>query len=528
MPHAAATHDACPSPRDHAGGVLALGFGTTVAMWAAGYFTHLPGLRAPGWLTLGLLAACLLAGGWAAGWWRAPALGVGLLAGLLNLLVLGSLLFDAHSGEIRAFAWLWAPASVLACGAVAAIGGVAGRAWAAAGAPSPDDGGSRAGSALVDEPDWPMVFALVACGATLLLLSVGGAVTGFEAGLAVPDWPSSFGYNMFLYPLARMTGGIYFEHAHRLFGALVGLTTLVLAAYLQFVERRTLVRALAAAAVVTVIVQGVLGGTRVTHLSLALAIAHGILAQVFLGLLSALVVLLARRAGLPDRQLAENRDARLSDNRVMQREDTRGGALERGSAGAWGGVALGLAAATVLLVQLALGACLRHLGAQWALVAHLAGAVAVLGVVGTLAFRSWAHPAADGVGSRLGLAILLGLAAQLGLGLAALVATAIDPTGRPHPAQVLVTTAHQTLGAALLALVTALIVLHLRAAAFATAGTPATAGNAAIAATAGTAATGPAAVLAAAPAVPPVRHSERSEESCGVFREDPDASLRSA
>jgi cytochrome c oxidase assembly protein subunit 15 len=64
---------------------------------------------------------------------------------------------------------------------------------------------------------WTSAFAWVTATATFFLLAIGGIVTAQEAGLAVVDWPNSFGYNMFLYPLSRMTGGIYFEHAHRLF-----------------------------------------------------------------------------------------------------------------------------------------------------------------------------------------------------------------------------------------------------------------------------------------------------------------------
>ena len=73
-------------------------------------------------------------------------------------------------------------------------------------------------------------------------------VTSKNVGLAVPDWPTTFGYNMFLYPLSRMTGAVYYEHAHRLFGSLVGLTTLVLAAHLLRVERRAWVKRLAVVA----------------------------------------------------------------------------------------------------------------------------------------------------------------------------------------------------------------------------------------------------------------------------------------
>ena len=122
-------------------------------------------------------------------------------------------------------------------------------------------------------------------------------VTGQQAGLAVVDWPNSFGSNMFLYPLSRMTGGVFYEHAHRLLGSLVGLTTLVLAVFLWRTDERRGVKLLAAAALLLVIVQGVLGGLRVTgrftssmdpaHTdpNLTLAIVHGVTGQVFLSVL---------------------------------------------------------------------------------------------------------------------------------------------------------------------------------------------------------------------------------------------------
>ena len=112
---------------------------------------------------------------------------------------------------------------------------------------------------------------------------------------------------MFLYPISRMTGGIYYEHAHRLFGALVGLATLAVAGRLWRVEPRSWVRALAAAAVVVVAVQGLLGGLRVTGRltlstavedmapSIGLAILHGVLGQVFLALMVVVAAATSRR-----------------------------------------------------------------------------------------------------------------------------------------------------------------------------------------------------------------------------------------
>jgi cytochrome c oxidase assembly protein subunit 15 len=70
-------------------------------------------------------------------------------------------------------------------------------------------------------------------------LITGGLVTGLKAGLAVPDWPTSYGHNMLLYPLAEMSGGKYVEHAHRLYGMLVGVTAITVAVSLFFFDQRS-------------------------------------------------------------------------------------------------------------------------------------------------------------------------------------------------------------------------------------------------------------------------------------------------
>jgi cytochrome c oxidase assembly protein subunit 15 len=74
--------------------------------------------------------------------------------------------------------------------------------------------------------------ALATLGATCILILLGGLVTNTGAALAVPDWPSTFGHNMVLFPWSCMVGGILYEHSHRLMGALVGLLTLGLAGML--------------------------------------------------------------------------------------------------------------------------------------------------------------------------------------------------------------------------------------------------------------------------------------------------------
>ena len=140
---------------------------------------------------------------------------------------------------------------------------------------------------------WPHRFALVTAASTLLLIFVGGLVTNTGAGLAVPDWPTTFGYNMFLYPWSQMVGGIFYEHSHRLIGSIVGLLTIVLATLLWVKESSRTARWLGVTAVGAVIIQGVLGGLRVilTSAGNELALTHGLFAQAFFGLIVSLAVL---------------------------------------------------------------------------------------------------------------------------------------------------------------------------------------------------------------------------------------------
>jgi cytochrome c oxidase assembly protein subunit 15 len=136
------------------------------------------------------------------------------------------------------------------------------------------------------ESVWLHRFALLTAGATFLLIYVGGIVTSTGAGLAVPDWPTTFGHNMFLYPWSKMVGGILYEHSHRLIGAGVGLLTLTLAIWLWVTEPRAWLRWLGVVALVAVIVQGVLGGLRVVFLEQTLAVIHAALAQAFFALMA--------------------------------------------------------------------------------------------------------------------------------------------------------------------------------------------------------------------------------------------------
>lgn len=128
-------------------------------------------------------------------------------------------------------------------------------------------------------------FAWLTALATLVLICFGGLVTSHGAGLAVPDWPNTYGYNMFLFPASQwlfVRNGIFYEHSHRLVASGVGLLTVILAIWLWLKESRRWMRVLGVVAVVAVIAQGVLGGLRVTLLSDTLGWIHGALAQSFL------------------------------------------------------------------------------------------------------------------------------------------------------------------------------------------------------------------------------------------------------
>lgn len=123
--------------------------------------------------------------------------------------------------------------------------------------------------------------ALLTAAATFPLIFMGGLVTSHQAGMSVPDWPNSYGYNMFLFPPGLWIGGILYEHTHRLMGSVVGLLSIVLTIWAWKCEPRGWVRWLATGVLGAVILQGVLGGLRVVFVKLDLAIIHACLAQAF-------------------------------------------------------------------------------------------------------------------------------------------------------------------------------------------------------------------------------------------------------
>ncbi len=196
---------------------------------------------------------------------------------------------------------------------------------------------------------WLHRFAVLLVIATFALLALGGTVTSKGVGLSVPDWPTTYDHNMFLFPTSLWIGGIFWEHTHRLLASLVGLMTIILTAWLWVTQRtRPWLRRFGVALLALVIVQGVMGGLRVTqypsHLNLAitLAIIHGIAAQLFL---CGTILIAAATGRFWQRHSQANRPMRLS---IGVRK-------------------LALILFIAMVVQLTLGAAMRHTGSGLAI-----------------------------------------------------------------------------------------------------------------------------------------------------------------
>ena len=138
---------------------------------------------------------------------------------------------------------------------------------------------------------WLHCYLRFVVAASLLLIVAGGLVTSTGSGLAVPDWPNTYGTFMFAFPLSKMVGGIFYEHGHRLIASTVGLLTIALAVWTARVEPRRWVRRLGWTALAAVIIQGLLGGITVLYfLPAPISISHAGLAQLFFALVVSLAL----------------------------------------------------------------------------------------------------------------------------------------------------------------------------------------------------------------------------------------------
>jgi len=188
---------------------------------------------------------------------------------------------------------------------------------------------------------WLYWFAVLTALATLALIGIGGLVTSHEAGMSVPDWPTTYGYNMFLFPINKWLGGIFYEHSHRLLASLVGLMTTILAVWLWLKDSRPWMHWLGVAAFLLVVAQGVLGGLRVTLHMDSLGIYHATIAQLFFVLTCALALFtsrwwVAQASRLPDRTNAQNAAGTAALRRLV------------------------LATTLLIFVQLIIAAAMRH------------------------------------------------------------------------------------------------------------------------------------------------------------------------
>src|SRR5207247_8273672 len=187
-------------------------------------------------------------------------------------------------------------------------------------------------------------FAKLVVACTIMLIRAGSLVTSHDAGLSVPDWPTSYGWNMFTFPASMWVANILYEHGHRLIASTVGFLTIILAVWLWIAEPRRWLRWLGVGALGAVIAQGLLGGLTVLFfLPPAISTAHAGLAEVFFCLTVAIALFTS-----PAWIQGDNTDP---DRRAAD------GTLRR------------LATTTTVLVygQILIGAAMRHTGAGLAI-----------------------------------------------------------------------------------------------------------------------------------------------------------------
>ena len=268
-------------------------------------------------------------------------------------------------------------------------------------------------------------FAVLTACCTWCLIIAGALVTGNEAGLAVPDWPLSYGS---LTP--PMVGGIFYEHGHRLIAAIVGLLTVILAIWLWTNEPRKPVRRLGWLALGTVIAQGILGGITVLYfLPAAISIAHGCLAQAFFCMVVSLAWVTSshwKGEGSLTRQFEE------PDNPSLRQ--------------------LGIFAFASVYIQLGFGAYLRHL--KSGIILHVVGALFVVLLIVWVFIRVIGLYARVATLFRPAVLMVSLLVIQLFLGIGSLWMRMITRNAvQPERLAVGITTAHVAVGALLLATV---------------------------------------------------------------------------
>lgn len=267
-------------------------------------------------------------------------------------------------------------------------------------------------------------FAIFTACVTLVLIVAGALVTSNDAGLSVPDWPTSFGS---FFKMPRMVGGILYEHGHRMVAEFVGVLTIILAVWTWRAEKRRWMRWLGVGALATVIAQGILGGITVLfYLPPSVSSAHAALAQTFFCIAVAIAVFTGRRwvEEVPRLELDIRRPSLFT---------------------------LTLLSVFVLYVQLILGAMFRHHGLSWWPHVVHAGVVAI--VLSWTAIRAISvYPHIDAV-KRPAVIMLSLMVAQLCLGFLAFITRVMwgRDAAQPELPMVVSTVIHVAVGALLLA-----------------------------------------------------------------------------
>ncbi len=267
-------------------------------------------------------------------------------------------------------------------------------------------------------------FAVFTAFVTFLLLIAGALVTSNDAGLSVPDWPTSFGS---IYKMPRMVGGVKFEHGHRMLAEFVGLLTIILAIWTWRAEKRRWMRYLGLGALATVIIQGILGGITVLFfLPPAISSAHAAVAQTFFCIAVAIAIFTGRR------WMEEQPRVEFDSNRPSL-------------------ITLTLLSIFVLYVQLILGAMFRHHGMSWW--PHVANAAIVAFVLTWTAVRALSAYAQIEAVKKPAILLLAFLITQLCLGFLAFLTRVSwgHDSVQPELPMVLSTVAHVAVGALLLA-----------------------------------------------------------------------------
>ncbi len=267
-------------------------------------------------------------------------------------------------------------------------------------------------------------FAIFTACATFLLIVAGALVTSNDAGLSVPDWPTSFGS---LYKIPRMVGGVRFEHTHRMIAEFIGLLTIMIAIWTWRSDGRRWMKGLGIAALGTVIAQGILGGITVLHfLPPAISSAHAALGQTFFCIAVAIALFTGRNWVEQAPQLEED-----------QHRPTL--------------FTLSLLSIFVLYVQLFLGAMFRHHGMNWG--PHLVNAPLVAIVLTWTAIRALTQHSRIQAVRRPAMLMIWLLIAQLCLGFLAFITRVAwgHDAVQPEFPMVISTVAHVAGGALLLA-----------------------------------------------------------------------------